>query len=147
MKTLYKNAKILTQADSEIFDGEVLVDGSKIAFVGKKCPTVPDKTIDCGNNLLISGFCNAHAHSAMTLFRGIADDLPLKEWLFDRIFPLEDHLTEEDIYWGTKLALAEYASSGITAVADMYFFDPISKWTYVRPHEAYCGPYYYNIED
>ncbi len=130
MKTLYKNAKILTQADSEIFDGEVLVDGSKIAFVGKKCEITPDKTIDCGNNLLISGFCNAHAHSAMTLFRGIADDLPLKEWLFDRIFPLEDHLTEEDIYWGTKLALAEYASSGITAVADMYFFDHIVEKAY-----------------
>lgn len=130
MKTLLKNAKILTQADSEIFDGEVLIDGEKIAFVGKKCEITPDKTVDCGKNLLISGFCNAHAHSAMTLFRGIADDLPLKEWLFDRIFPLEDHLTEEDIYWGTKLALAEYASSGITAVADMYFFDHIVKNAY-----------------
>ena len=130
MKTLLKNAKILTQADSEIFDGEVLIDGEKIAFVGKKCEITPDKTVDCGKNLLISGFCNAHAHSAMTLFRGIADDLPLKEWLFDRIFPLEDHLTEEDIYWGTKLALAEYASNGITAVADMYFFDHIVKNAY-----------------
>ncbi len=125
MKTLYKNAKILTEAIAEIFDGEVLVEDNKIKYVGKKCTEQADKTVDCGKNLLLSGFCNAHAHSAMTLFRGIADDLPLKEWLFDRIFPLEDHLTEEDIYWGTKLALAEYASSGITAVADMYFFDHI----------------------
>ena len=47
-----------------------------------------DKEIDCGGNLLMSGFCNAHAHAAMSLFRGLADDLPLEQWLYDRIFPL-----------------------------------------------------------
>ena len=125
MKILLTNVLIMPTPDEEIFNGEVLIDGSKISYVGKKYlgNIKTDRIIDCKNNLLTSGFCNAHAHSAMTLFRGVADDLPLKNWLFDKIFPMEDNLTEEDIYWGTKLAILEYAKSGITAVADMYFYD------------------------
>ena len=125
MNLLIKNAKILTDAFSPIINGDVAVENGKITYVGKACnkETQFDKIVDAKGNLLTSGFCNAHAHSAMTLFRGVADDLPLKEWLFDKIFPMEDNLTEEDIYWGTKLAILEYAKSGITAVADMYFYD------------------------
>lgn len=125
MKILFKNAKIMPDPYSEIIDGEVHVDGSKIVYVGKSKPFDAEVIKDCNGNLLMSGFANAHAHSAMTLFRGYADDLPLQNWLFDKIFPLEDNLTEEDIYWGTQLAVLEYARGGITAVADMYFFDDI----------------------
>lgn len=125
MKILFKNAKIMVDPYSEIIDGEVCVENGKIVSVGKTDNFFADEVKDCKGNLLISGFANAHAHSAMTLFRGYADDLPLQTWLFDRIFPLEDHLTEEDIYWGTQLAVLEYARSGITAVADMYFYDDI----------------------
>ena len=101
-----------------------IADG-KIVYAGKQNDRMyfaAEREKDCRGNLLVPGFCNAHAHSAMTLFRGIADDLPLREWLFDRIFPLEDCLTEEDVYWGTMLAAAEYVRGGTTAVADMYFF-------------------------
>lgn len=80
-----------------------------------------DRAIDCGGNLLMSGFCNAHTHAAMCLFRGEADDIPLHEWLYDRIFPVEARLTPEDIYWGAMLQVAEFVRAGITCFADMYF--------------------------
>ena len=66
------------------------------------------------------GFKNAHAHSGMTFLRSYADDLPLHEWLNDRVFPMEAKLTPEMIYHLTKLAILEYLTSGITAAADMY---------------------------
>lgn len=123
MKILLKNAKILKNPFSPVISGEVHIENGKIVHVGEEKPFVADVVKDCNGNLLMSGFANTHAHSAMTLFRGVADDLPLQTWLFDRIFPLEDHLTQEDIYWGTMLAVAEYARGGVTAVADMYFYD------------------------
>lgn len=93
MKIRFKNAKILKNAFADITEGEVHIDGGAIVYVGKEKPFEADAVKDCGGNLLIPSFANAHAHSAMTLFRGAADDLPLKTWLYDRIFPLEDHLT------------------------------------------------------
>ena len=103
--------------------GDVCVTEGKIVSVGgASSGFAADKVIDCGGNLLMSGFCNAHTHAAMCLFRGVADDLPLDRWLFERIFPLEDHLTPEDVYWGTMLQIAEFVKNGITCMADMYFY-------------------------
>lgn len=67
------------------------------------------------------GFKNAHTHSAMTFLRSYADDLPLQEWLTERVFPMEAKLKPEHILWFTKLAIMEYLTSGITANFDMYF--------------------------
>lgn len=119
----FYNAKILTEPRADIFEGEILVSGGRIESVSKgRTQKHADREIDCGGNLLMSGFCNAHTHAAMSLFRGIADDLPLNEWLFDRIFPLEGCLTSDDVYWGTMLQVAEYVKNGITCIADMYFY-------------------------
>ena len=61
----------------------------------------------------------------MALFRGLADDLPLEEWLNAHIFPAERHLDDDFVYWGTKLAVAEMFLSGTTTFTDMYLFtDP-----------------------
>lgn len=81
-----------------------------------------DEIIDGKGNLLISGFYNAHGHSAMTALRGYADDLPLKEWLFEKIFPAEDKLTDEVVYNASMLGIAEMLESGTVAFSDMYFF-------------------------
>ena len=122
MKQRLINAKILTSPGETIAEGEVRIDGDTIVGIGAPDKTfAAERTYDCGGNLLMSGFCNAHAHAAMCLFRGAADDMPLESWLYDRIFPLEEHLTEEDIYWGTMLQIAEYVRGGITCFADMYF--------------------------
>lgn len=76
-----------------------------------------------GNHLLIPGLVNAHGHAAMSLLRGYADDLPLKQWLEDHIWPAEGQWINEDMVRdGTELAMAEMIRSGTTCFSDMYFF-------------------------
>ena len=102
---------------------EVWVDGDKIRYVGPARADAPEfeREIDLGGNLLMPGFKNAHTHSAMTFCRSLADDVPLQPWLFEQIFPLEEHLTPERLYTFTKLAILEYVSGGTTAAFDMYY--------------------------
>ena len=127
------NARILTMEEGrELFEGEIWVQGERILYVGdgknqqEIDASLPGKSIkwdketDCGKNLLMPGFKNAHTHSGMTLLRSYADDLPLHEWLNGQIFPVEAKMTAEDIYVLSKLAILEYLTSGITAVFDMY---------------------------
>lgn len=83
---------------------------------------VCDREIDCRGDILMPAFINAHTHTAMTLFRGVAEDMRLHDWLFKRIFPLENNLTDEDVFNGTMLGIAEYIKSGITTFADMYYY-------------------------
>ena len=116
----------------DIFQGELWVNGDRISFVGtgdeavryqKAHPekaTSWDREIDCEQNLLMPGFKDAHTHSAMTLMRSKADDLPLQDWLNTQIFPIEARMTAEDIYHLSKIAIMEYLTSGITAVFEMY---------------------------
>ncbi|MCL1903215.1 MAG: amidohydrolase [Oscillospiraceae bacterium] len=125
MKTKFYNAKVLRK-DFTITNGGLCVKDDKIAcvFEGDKCDSekecVFDKAVDCGGNMLIPGFKNAHTHSAMTFLRSRADDLPLQEWLHEQVFPQEAKLTDEHVYWFTKLAILEYISGGTTAAFDMY---------------------------
>ena len=127
------NARILTmEKNKDVFHGEVWIKNDKIAYVAgdeelnqewdrKLFPRIAwDIEIDCKNNLLMPGFKNAHTHSGMTFLRSYADDVPLQEWLNNKIFPMEAKLTGEDIYDLTRLAILEYLTSGITSIFDMY---------------------------
>ncbi len=80
-----------------------------------------DEVIDGTTKFAIPGLVNSHTHLPMVLFRGAADDLPLAQWLSERIWPSEARLTEEDVYWGSLLGLAEMIRSGTTLISDMYF--------------------------
>ncbi len=80
-----------------------------------------DETIPGTGKLAIPGLVNAHTHVPMVLFRGAADDLPLSRWLSEHIWPREARLTEDEIYWGTLIGLAEMIRSGTTLFSDMYF--------------------------
>ena len=81
------------------------------------------KTINLPNHVLMPGFVNAHGHISMSLFRGLADDIPLQEWLETRIWPLESkYVDREFVRDGAMLALAEMISTGTTCFADMYFY-------------------------
>ena len=120
MTIRFYNGKIL-KPDFRITEEEVYVTGSRIAYVGRETKEA-DIAYDLKGDLLMPGLKNCHAHSAMTLLRGIAEDLPLDEWLTKRIFPMEDRFTPQDVYNGTLLAILEYLSGGITTIADMYFF-------------------------
>lgn len=123
MKTLLKNARILTMKDDKVISGDILVEDKKIKFIGKY-KGVADKVIDCEGNLLMPGFKNAHAHTAMVFARSASDDLPLKDWLYKTIFPMEAKFQDGDIYHLTKSGILEYLTSGITAAFDMYFHVP-----------------------
>lgn len=124
MIRLYNGLVMPMTSDCSYFSGEVWTDGGKIAYAGPaRSGVLPEfeREIDLGGDLVIPGFKNAHAHSAMTFLRSYADDLPLQSWLFDKVFPLEDRLTPEAVYAFTRLAILEYLSGGITASFDMYF--------------------------
>ena len=126
------NARILTMEEGrDVFEGELHVEGNKIAYVGpglSKTDKEWDREIDASGNVIMPGFKNAHTHSAMTFLRSYADDLPLLEWLNEQIFPMEAKLTADDIYHLSKLAIMEYLTSGITANFDMYLTpDTIAK--------------------
>ncbi len=99
------------------------VRGKHIAYVGETPPTEDfGETIDGTGKVLTAGFVNAHTHVAMTLMRGYGEDLPLNDWLYHRIFPFEDKLTAEAVYWGSLLGVAEMLKTGTTSFSDMYFF-------------------------
>ncbi len=126
MNIRFYNARILPMetADGTVLSGELWVQGDRIALVGDpkgRTPLAFDREIDCKGNLLLPGFKNAHTHSAMTFLRSFADDKPLHNWLHEDVFPMEAHLTGDDIYDLTKLAVLEYVSGGVTAAFDMYY--------------------------
>ena len=121
MKILFKNALILTP-DGEYINGSVAVDGVKITAVGDIEDSGFDRVINCENKLLTPAFYNIHCHAAMTLFRGIGEDLPLQRWLEEKIYPAEDRLTPESVRVGSELAIAEMIRGGVVSFSDMYFF-------------------------
>lgn len=122
----FYNGKILTLKDdfNIIESGEVWTDGDKICYVGesKENDAVFEREIDLNGNLLMPSFKNAHTHSAMTFARSYCDDMPLQEWLYNKIFPLEALLTGDDVAALSKVAFLEYLSGGISACFDMYYF-------------------------
>jgi len=100
---------------------DILVRGNRIEVIGENLTDSADTVIDGAGKAAVPGFVNSHTHAAMTLFRGYADDMPLQEWLSEKIWPNEAKLTDDDIYWGTKLACLEMIKSGTTAFLDMYY--------------------------
>lgn len=121
----FYNGRILTfEPDPVLSDNEVWTDGSVISYVGPKCEDMPvfEREIDLKGDVLMPGFKNAHTHTPMTFLRSYADDMPLHQWLNERIFPSEAKLTEEAVYAFTRLGVLEYLTSGITASFDMYSF-------------------------
>ena len=140
MNVRFYNAKILCLKDDakreyQIIEGELWVRGDSIAYIGDGRDTgsvlqpgeviLWDREIDASGKLILSGFKNAHTHTAMTFLRSFADDLPLQSWLFDQVFPREGQLTQDDCYWLYILGIMEYLTSGITSNFDMYFFPPV----------------------
>lgn len=109
-----KNADIFIDGEGKI---AALGEGVRREFAGEA-----DLIIDGDRAIALPGFVNTHTHAAMSLLRGYADDMILQDWLSQKIWPLEAHLTGDDVYWGTKLACLEMIRTGTTAFNDMYFF-------------------------
>lgn len=120
---LIKNVSYVTP-DFGVKKGNIAISGATITHVGEGIPAhwQPTTTIE-GEDLLASpGLVNSHTHAAMSLFRSYADDMPLMDWLQNKIWPAEAKLRSDDIYWGTLFAIAEMIRTGTTTFADMYFF-------------------------
>lgn len=103
--------------------GSILIKDGKIGWIGKDAP--PDYTgeiYDGNNKMLLPGFYNVHCHVPMTLLRGYGEGLPLDRWLNEKIFPFEEKLTAEAVYWGSLIGIAEMLKSGVVSFTDMYFF-------------------------
>src|SRR3954463_16453310 len=125
---LITGGTVVTMAGPNIENGSVVISGSKIVAVGAS--STIDKqytaktTIHARGSAVLPGFVNAHTHIPMTLFRGIADDRDLMDWLQHFIFPAEAKNVDRDfVRWGTRLAAAEMIESGTTTFTDMYYFE------------------------
>jgi 5-methylthioadenosine/S-adenosylhomocysteine deaminase len=127
---LITNGTIVTM-DGErriIEHGQIAVRGDTIYAIGDSLLFLKGvqarQTIDAKGALVLPGFINGHTHAAMTLLRGLHDDVTLDDWLRKYIFPAEaKNVTEDFVRWGTRLAAAEQIRSGVTTFADMYYFE------------------------
>lgn len=130
MDLLIINGLVLTQEPGAgpRTDSFVAIRDGVVAEVGDMSdpgrPRLAGRVIDAQEGLVMPGLINTHVHAAMSVFRGLADDLPLMTWLNEHIFPAEAaHVNGDLVYWGTKLAVAEMLLSGTTGLADGYFFE------------------------
>ncbi len=106
-----------------LVDGErkdILIEGNRIERIAPEISGAHE-VIEAEGLLAVPSFVNGHTHAAMTLLRGYADDMPLRRWLQEKIWPIEAQMTEEDVYWGTKLACLEMIKTGTTFFNDMYW--------------------------
>ena len=121
---MIKGAAVVPKPEEGVLSADVVVEGKRFAgvFPTGEAGGEFDRVIKGEGKLLVPGFVNAHTHLPMTLFRGLAEDLALREWLEERIWPAERKLTPEVVYWFALLGLVEMIRTGTTAFADMYFF-------------------------
>ncbi len=126
---IIKGGTIITMVEEEkpVLNAKVYIaDGAIMGIIGEEEEPHQDcyaEVIDAEDSIIMPGLINAHTHLAMTLFRGFADDLPLKQWLFEKIFPAEaKFLNPETVYCGALLGCLELIASGTTCLVDGYFF-------------------------
>ncbi|QXM06183.1 amidohydrolase [Crassaminicella indica] len=125
MNIFIKNPSVLFFDKEKVFveNKDIAIENGIIKYIGKIPDSFQyDKLIDATDKLVMPGLINTHTHLPMSLFRNFADDLPLWEWLTEKVWPIEPKLTEEIVYWGTLLSIAELIMSGITCFNDMYNF-------------------------
>lgn len=119
MSLLLKNLIFLDGKKRDIF-----IKGNKIFKIGPKLNFKADERLDAkGEKLVLPGFVNAHTHSPMIILRGIGEGLPLNKWLKEKIWPIEEKLSENDIYLATKLAILEMIKSGTVCFNEMYWYE------------------------
>ena len=124
MQAILKHVAAIDAAHSDLRCVDLRISEDRISAISEEPLPVKagERVIDGRGKLAFSGFLNAHTHLPMVLLRGLGDDLPLKRWLKECIWPLEKRLDAADIYWASLLGLAEMIRSGTTRFADMYFY-------------------------
>ncbi len=129
-RIIIKNCQYLAykNKDLTVEKGDILISGNIIEKTGENIDSAGARVIDGNNTFVMPGLVNTHTHAAMNLLRSYADDMELKPWLEEKIWPAEENLRGEHVYWGSMLAFLEMIKSGTTTFADMYFFmDDVAK--------------------
>lgn len=126
MKILIKNCNLISMSEKrEKYEEniDVLIDNSKIVEIGKNISINSEnlKIIDASGKVLMPGLINTHSHISMSVFRETVDGLKTQDWLTQKIWPMEDKLTNNDIYYATLLSCLEMIQTGCTTINDMYF--------------------------
>ena len=121
---LIKNCNLISMAEArEKFEPgvDILIKDGKISKIGKSLDADDSEVIDAAGKIVMPGFINTHAHIAMSIFRETLDGYTLQDWLEKKIWPMEDKLTDEDIYTASLLTFVEMAKTGTVMANDQYF--------------------------
>ncbi|MHA6533343.1 amidohydrolase [Paenibacillus sp. BAC0078] len=122
-KTVIINGRFLVPGtDKPVLSGYMTIENDLITYIGKEKPALEagTQTIDGSRLLFMPGLVNTHGHTAMSLLRGYGDDMVLQSWLQEKMWPMEEKFTGEDVYWGTSLSVLEMLKGGTTTFLDMY---------------------------
>src|SRR5262245_30909817 len=118
--TMDPGRMVLPDGGIAVRDGAIVAVGSRDAIARAHAAAT---VVDARGDLVIPGLVDAHTHVPMTLFRGLADDLPLHTWLERHVWPAERRFIHpETVRWGSRLGIAELLRSGVTTLCDMYFY-------------------------
>lgn len=129
MKTLIDHVMIQSFGDEDapVLDGCIAIENDRIHYAGPRNGLSKgfeqDVTIEGSGKLALPGFINTHTHVAMTSLRGVGSDMDLFQWLHEKVFPAEDRLAGDDVYWLSMLGIAEMIRNGVTTFSDMYMFE------------------------
>lgn len=124
---LIRNCTVVTPEGESVAESpnhDIAIQNQRIAAIrptGEISPASARELLDGTGLAALPGLVNTHAHAAMVLFRGAAEDVPIESWFNDYIWSMETNLTPEDVYWGALLAATEMIEAGVTTVADHYF--------------------------
>ena len=124
MKTLIKDGLTITMDPKrkEKYEKlDILINDDKIEKITKNYQGEYDKLIDAKNKIVMPGLINAHTHLGMSIFRATNDNLTLQDWLEKKIWPIENNMTDEDVYYSALLSCLEMIKTGTTCASDMYF--------------------------
>lgn len=120
---ILKNIRYLVTQNRErevLENVDLRVENDEIADIGDDLDPEGEEILDCSNKVVLPGLINCHTHVSMSLLRGISDNKKLQDWLHEDIFPAEEEMTDEDIYQGARLGIAEMLKTGTTCFNDMY---------------------------
>lgn len=124
MIKVIKNGTVITMSQNreKIENIDIVIEDDKIIDLVENYDGVSDEIIDATDKVVIPGLINSHTHLGMSYFRATNDNLNLQDWLNNKIWPIEDNMDEDDVYYGSLLSCMEMIKTGTTTSSDMYFF-------------------------
>lgn len=126
MKILIKNCTLISMCEQKEkieYNTDILIKDSVISKISKNIDEKVDKQIDATEKIVMPGLINTHSHIPMSIFRETLDGYNLQDWLEKKIWPMEDKLTNEDVYYASLLSCIEMIKTGTTTINDMYFME------------------------